>query len=129
MPTTQPGKLFHRIYAILTVLWIAYLALILPIQLKHRAETRLSERLANCTHLTPDHKITYDGECMDVAEHIYVIDKNIAGSYFSPEGLLTLLIAALGIPLTIYGLIVSPAIILKHLRKPQPGGPPQNNPA
>jgi hypothetical protein len=129
MPTTQPKKLLNRIYAVLTLLWIAYLIVILPIQLRHRAETRLSERMANCIHLTADHKITYDGECMDLAEHLYVIDKNIAGSYFSPKGLLTLLIAALGIPLTIYGLIVIPAIIFRHLRKSQPSGPPQNNPA
>lgn len=126
MPTTKRWKQFHRIYAILAILWAVYLALLLPIQLRHRAETRLSERLASCTHLTPDHKITYDGECMDLAEHLYVIDKT-AGSYSSIFP--TLILAALGIPAVIYGIIVIPAIVLPHLRRARPNNPPQSDPA
>lgn len=126
VPETRRWKLFNRIYAILTALWIVYLVLIVPIQLRHRAETRLGERMANCTHLTPDHKITYDGECMDIAEHVYVIDKGEASSYFSARGLLTLLLVAFGLPFTLYLAIAIPLLLLRRYR-PSNASPRKNH--
>lgn len=123
MPAIRSRR--QRICATLTILWIACLALILPIQLRRRAEIRLSERMANCTHLTPDHKITYDGECMDLAEHLYVIDKSAAGKFFTPSGLLILIAAAFGLPLTIYLVIAIPLQLLRRHRLSNT--PPQND--
>ncbi|MFC5865304.1 hypothetical protein ACFPT7_23565 [Acidicapsa dinghuensis] len=122
-------KAFHRLFAIVTALWIVYLTIVVPIRLRHRAETRLGERLANCAHFTPEHTVAYDGECMDIAEHLYVIDKNVAGSYFGPEGLLTLFAAALGMPLAFYGLIAGSALLLRHLRRTRSDEPPQGTAA
>lgn len=128
MSATRRRKHFHRIFAILTLLWIAWLTLVLPIQLRHRAESRLDRRLANCTHLGPGHKVTYDGECMDQAEHLYVIDKTTAHRYFSPENLLPLTSAVLGIPLFLYGVAVLPGILLSRPRQARPGTRPRNRP-
>jgi hypothetical protein len=126
MPTTKRWKTLNRLYAAISALWIVWLLLIVPIQIRHRAETRLGERMATCTHLAADGRMSYDGACMDVAEHLYVIDKS-EGSY--ARTLPALILAALGVPLALYGLIAIPAIVLRCLGRTHPDAPPENTPA
>ena len=105
MPSTQRWKLFHRVFLILTLLWIAYVTIAVPIQMKRRAENELARRLGECTHYSPASGISYDRDCMVQAEGMYVIAKTAASYYFSPEGWPFLLSVCLGIPLLVYGVV------------------------
>lgn len=106
MPKTKRRKTLNRIFAAICALWIVWLLVIIPMQLRHRAEARLGERMAGCVHAGPDHGIVYDGPCMDLAEHLYVIDKDEARSYFRPESLIVVASAAFGLPAAVYFLML-----------------------
>lgn len=129
MPATQRRKLFHRIFLILTLLWIAYVMIVVPILMKRRAENELARRLGECTHCSPASGISYDRDCIVQAEGMYVIAKTAASRYFSAEEWPLLLSVCLGIPLLVYGVVHLAAKIVGNLlrwrQNLQPGnGPP-----
>jgi len=121
MPASQrSGKLknlFNRTFLGVTILWIAYVTVFVPIQQKRRAEDRFAQAVAECTHhfrASAEVDEEVERNCMVEAGGVYVIGRITAASYYGPQGWPSLLIACVGLPLFVYGALFAAAALVRR---------------
>jgi len=111
--------LFNRAFLGISILWFAYIVVLMPIQQKQRAEARFAEAVGECTHdeqgkPRPDSPVVQS--CMVQAEGLYVIRNTSAKAMYGQQGWSSLMIAGVGFPLVAHGLIVAFSALVRRLR-------------